>query len=344
MARAATMRDVASRAGVSHQTVSRVLNDSPAVLPETRERVLAAISDLGYRRNVAARALVTRRSQTIGVVNFGDRLYGPTAALYAIEQAARQQDYFVSMLNDRALDGGSIGESLGRLAEQGVEGVVVIAPQQRGQEALARLEAFPAVVIDGHPDCGAPRVYVDQELGGRLATEHLLEQGVETVWHLAGPPDWVEAESRVRGWRAALADAGRAEPPLLRGDWSADSGYALGQKLARDPEVRAVFVANDQMALGFLRALREAGRQCPGDVLVVGYDDLPESAFFWPPLTTVRQDFEALGRRSIALLLSQIEGNRAHHSETIAPSLVVRTSSAPPRGRVIRMRTAGPRG
>ncbi|RZS91538.1 LacI family transcriptional regulator [Motilibacter rhizosphaerae] len=332
MRRAATMGDVASLAGVSHQTVSRVLNDSPAVRPETRERVLAAIEQLGYRRNIAARALVTRRSQTLGVVSFGTRLYGPTTAVHAIEQAARQAGYYVSIASEEFLDATTLRAALERLAEQAVEGIVVIAPQKQAQSALAELpDGVPAVVIDGHPDCGAPRVYVDQVHGAADATRHLLDQGVTTVHHVAGPLDWLEADARVEGWRQVLQDAGRPVPELRhRGDWSAGSGYAAGLALAEDPTVEAVFVANDPMALGVLRALSERGRRCPEDILVVGFDDVPESAFYLPPLTTVRQDFPALGRKSIDLLLAQIQGSRVERSEVVPAQLVVRTSSRRP--------------
>lgn len=328
MRRPATMGDVASVAGVSHQTVSRVINGSPAVRPETRERVLAAIEELGYRRNIAARALVTRRSETIGVVSFGTRLFGPTSVVFAIEQAARRAGYFVSIASEPFIDATTLREALDRLADQAVEGVVVIAPQKQAQEAITELaQGMPAVVIDGHDESGAPRVSVDHVNGAREATRHLLEQGARTVHHVAGPQDWLEADERMAGWRAALAEAGASAPAVLHGDWSCAAGYAAGRELADDATLEAVFVANDQMALGVLRALSERRRRVPQDVLVVGFDDVPEAEYFQPPLTTVRQDFLALGRRSMDLLVAQIEGKAVPHATLVPAELVVRASS-----------------
>jgi len=325
---AATMGDVASLAGVSHQTVSRVLNVPETVRPETRDRVLGAIERLGYRRNVAARALVTRRSQTIGVVSLGTRLFGPTSVVFGIEQAARAAGYYVSIASQQTVDAVTLAAALQRLSEHGVEGVVVIAPQRRAQEALARLARdLPAVVVDGHDEGLAPRVYVDHRKGARDVVAHLLAQGVRSVHHLAGPAGWLETQERELGWRRALEEAGRSAPEPLVGDWSCAAGYAAGLRLAADPEVEAVFAANDQMALGLLCALAEGGRTVPGDVLVAGFDDVPEAEFFRPPLTTVRQDFATLGRRSIDLLVAQIEGETVPSSVAVPAELVVRTSS-----------------
>ena len=174
---------------------------------------------------------------------------------------------------------------------------------------------------------------MDQQLGARLATGHLLAAGHRTVWHLAGPEDWQEAADRAVGWRATLEAAGVEPPQPLRGDWSPLSGYRAGQELAGwvGRGLTAVFVANDQMALGVLRALREAGVRTPQDVAVAGFDDIPESEFFAPPLTTVRQDFSAVGKRSIALLLDLIEGRTPAGTSRIAiePQLVVRASTFP---------------
>lgn len=329
MRRPATMGDVASLAGVSSQTVSRVLNEPAVVRPETRDRVLAAIDNLGYRRNTAARALVTRRSQTIGVVSLATRLYGPTSVVHGIEQAARAAGYYVSIASQTSVDRLTLGAALDRLAEHGVEGVVVVGPQRHAQAALAELaEDVPVVVVDGYDDGAAPRVSVDHEEGARLATEHLLDQGVRTVHHVAGPAGWLETDERVRGWQRALEAAGAEAPEPLRGDWSCGSGYDAGRRLAADPDVEAVFVANDQMAIGLLCALAEAGRPAPDHVLVAGFDDVPEAAYVRPPLTTVRQDFTTLGRRSIDLLIAQLEDRpSAPRSLAVPAELVVRDSS-----------------
>ncbi|MEU6799576.1 LacI family DNA-binding transcriptional regulator [Streptomyces neyagawaensis] len=329
-----TMADVARLAGVSHQTVSRVLGDHPNVRDETRARVQRVIEEMGYRRNSSARALATRRTRTLGVVASNTTLYGPASTLFALEEAARAEGYLVSTVSMRKLTVETLSEALDHLSDGGVEGVIAIAPQRSAVEALAELRRpFPVVAVGTGSASTVPSANVDQYLGARLATGHLLAAGHRTVWHLAGPEDWQEAADRVVGWRETLEEAG-VEPPMpLRGDWSPLSGYRAGQELAGwvGRGLTAVFVANDQMALGVLRALREAGVRTPQDVAVVGYDDIPESEFFAPPLTTVRQDFSAVGQRSIALLLDLIEGRTPSGPTRIAiePQLVVRASTYP---------------
>ncbi|GGW52740.1 MULTISPECIES: LacI family DNA-binding transcriptional regulator [Streptomyces] len=328
-----TMADVARLAGVSHQTVSRVLGDHPNVREQTRVRVLRAIEEMGYRRNSSARALVTRRTRTLGVVASDTTLYGPASTLFALEEAARAEGYLVSTVSLRRLTVQALAEALDHLSEGGVEGVVAIAPQRSAVEALAELRhPFPVVVVGSGPGVDIPSVSVDQQLGARLATAHLLAAGHRTVWHLAGPEDWQEAADRAAGWRSTLEAEGVEPPMLLRGDWSPLSGYRAGQELAGwvGRGLTAVFVANDQMALGVLRALREAGVRTPQDVAVVGFDDIPESEFFAPPLTTVRQDFESVGKQGIAVLLDLIEGRPpAAPRIAIEPQLVVRASTFP---------------
>jgi DNA-binding LacI/PurR family transcriptional regulator len=330
--RPATLADVARAVGLSHQTVSRVLNEHPSVRADTRERVRQAIEDLGYRRNPAAHALVTRRSQTLGVITFDTTLYGPTSTLFGVEQAARAAGYFVSVASLSAITTSAVKEALGRLARQNVEGVVVIAPLSGTARVLSTLAGeVPAVLVEGGPAPGLPSVSVDQVQGARLVTRHLLDRGARHVWHVAGPADWTEAEERLAGWRAELGRAGAPVHRPLRGTWSASSGYEAGRRLASRSDLQAVFVANDQMALGLLRALHEQGREVPGDVSVVGFDDIPEAAFFTPPLTTVRQDFNEMGRRSLHLLLDQIaSGERSLTRETVPAELVERASTAPP--------------
>lgn len=324
------MSDVGRLAGVSHQTVSRVLNGSPNVRPETRERVLAAMRELDYRPNSVARALVTGRSKTLGVVSFDTTLYGPASTLLGIERAAHAAGYFIIVASLKALTEASVTEAIERLRLHGVDGILVIAPYDEGVQALVRVSAdLPLVAVEAGPEHGLPVVCVDQAQGARLATAHLLELGHGTVWHVAGPRDFVEARQRVDGWRTTLRDAGAHIPEPLVGDWSARSGYELGQRLAGDPAISAIFVANDQMALGVMRALHEVRRRVPDDVSVVGFDDIPESPFFLPPLTTVRQDFDELGNRGVRLLLATIEAGRVvANGSAVVPRLVVRASTA----------------
>jgi len=326
--------DVAAAAGVSHITVSRVINNRASVRADTRERVLAAMRRLDYRPNHAARALVTGRSQTIGVICYNTALYGPAAALLGLEQAAREAGYFVTILGLKTLDAASVEEAVDRLRQQAVSGLIVISPQAEVSSAFDRLPVdLPTIAIWGHRRSRIPVVAAGDEAGAALATRHLLGLRHRTVWHVAGPAGRVGAEDRLKGWRAALRDAGVPAPPVLRGDWSAESGYSAGKVLAADVDVTSVFVANDQMALGVLRALNEVGRSVPRSVSVVGFDDIPEAAYYTPPLTTIRQDFNALGRKSVALLLRSMGegagGDPAH--VTLPVELVIRQSTAPPR-------------
>src|SRR4051795_10114494 len=249
--RTAVMADVAKLAGVSHQTVSRVINDNAHVRPETRRRVLAAMRQLDYRPNPAARALVTGRTRTLGVVSFDTTLHGPASMLLGIERAAHDAGYFVSIASIGSLDSASVGGAIERLREQAVDGILVIAPQESAAQALRHLRAdVPVVATEAGAHDGVPLVAVDQVEGPRAATQHLLDLGHRTVWHVSGPLDWYEARDRIDGWRATLDAAGAPQPAVLAGDWSARSGYELGLELAREPAVTAVFAGNDQTALG----------------------------------------------------------------------------------------------
>ncbi|WP_285900749.1 LacI family DNA-binding transcriptional regulator [Frankia sp. R82] len=337
------MRDVARLAGVSHQTVSRVLNGHPNVREATRQRVLEAVEALGYRRNLAARALVTRRTGTLGIVGFETTLFGPASVLYALEDAARRAGYFVSVTTIRDLDRRSILDALERLRTQSVEAVIALAHKPAITAALAQLpDAFPRVAVGGSGgEDTVSSVRVDNVTGAGLATRYLLDLGHPTVHHVAGPADWPEARQREEGWRATLEDAGAMVPPVRPHDtarraWGAGIGYEEGRLLAADPSVTAVFCANDSLALGVLRALHEAGRRVPDEVSVIGFDDAPESGYLIPPLTTVRQDFAALGQQGIALLLDQFDhSDRADQARTprqvvLPPVLIPRASTAPP--------------
>lgn len=332
--RPAVMADVAKLAGVSHQTVSRVINDSQHVRAETRDRVLEAMRLLDYRPNSVARALVTGRSNTIGVVSFDTTLYGPASTLFAIERAAHEQGYFVSIISLKSLDPPSVLTAVERLRSQGVEGILVITPVVPATHALPYLPTdIPVVAAEAGPDDAMPVVVVDQFAGAAAATRHLLELGHRTVRHLAGPQDFLEAQQRIAGWRATLEEAGAEVIPPVIGDWSPRAGYELGRRLMESSDVTAVFVANDQMALGLLRLLHEQGRRIPQDVSIVGFDDVPEAAFFTPPLTTVRQDFLEMGRRSLHLLLDEIgSDSRGKQRVTVPAELIVRASTTPPPG------------
>lgn len=328
------MYDVARAAGVSHQTVSRVLNDHASVRPETRARVLEVIDALGYRRNSAARALVTRRSGTIGVVTTRSALYGPTSVLLSVEAAARENGYFVSIVslvdpNEAAMRG-----ALEHFMDQLVEGVVVIGPSFDFIEAALRVgPRVPMVTVSAlaeRPE-GIYVTAVDHFLGARMATAHLLELGHTEIAHISGPEDSLDANARVRGWRAELESAGLRPGSLIVGDWTAKAGYAAGQELLRGAGLpKAVFAGNDEMALGLLRALTEHGVRVPKEVSVVGFDDIAGSAFFAPPLTTIKQDFTTLGERCMDLLLAAMAGTGPTSQALVRPQLLLRASTAPP--------------
>jgi DNA-binding LacI/PurR family transcriptional regulator len=326
------MTDVADLAGVSHQTVSRVLNGHPNVKEQTRNRVNAAIAQLGYRPNRAAKALVTGRSQAIGVVAQSSTLYGPASLIAAFQQEALEAGFAVSVSSVRSLDRRTLIEAVDRHLEQRVAGIVVIAPVVSANEAIASIpRSVPIVAVDGDPERTTSLVTVDQHEGARLATQCLLDAGHRTVFHVCGPLDWFDSEGRIAGWQRALTDAGAEIPPLLRADWSAASGYQAGLMLARMTDVTAVFTANDHLALGVLRALHEYGRRVPDEVSIVGFDDVPEAAYFIPPLTTIRPDFEAVARGTLAMLLARLAADDSMPSrQVIAPSLVLRDSVGPP--------------
>ncbi|SEE70744.1 DNA-binding transcriptional regulator, LacI/PurR family [Arthrobacter alpinus] len=329
--RAPVMEDVARRAGVSHQTVSRVLNDSPSVSPKTREKVRQAILELGYRRNTAARALVTRRSQTIGLLANGMNEYGPSNILLAVQEAAREAGYFVSIAGIREISQEGIAESLQRFLDQGVDGIVVQVPHADIPAMLQELNlGVPVVIVGTAADGRLSGVMVDQEKGARDAVQHLVDLGHTRIAHVAGPDRFIDSAARVAGWRHVLAQAGLEEGPLITGDWTAASGYLAGLELARRSDASAVFAANDQMAVGLLRAFTEQGIRVPFDMSLVGVDDLPEGAYLVPPLTTVRQGFQELGLRCLEIMVSQLETASPAQTAVVEPQLIIRASTAPP--------------
>ncbi|GHH17012.1 LacI family transcriptional regulator [Streptomyces lanatus] len=322
------MTEVARAAGVSQKTVSRVVNGEPHVSPDVRDRVLRAIRELDYRPNNAARALLLGRYRRIGVVSLGTALYGPSTLLIALERAMQRAGYSFALAS--TLEGQQVSVAVEALLEQGVDGIVLSEPIDDG--APLRLGADVPVISLGE----GVGVVVDADgvAAARIATEHLLTLGHRTVHHIPGPQNWWAARDRLRGWREALAAAGAPEPPLaLEGDWTPAAGYAAGRQLAELDDVTAVFAANDDMAIGALHAFAEAGRDVPGDISLVGYDDIPAAAYLSPPLTTVRQNFTAVADRAVDHLIALIEGRPApaEHPEP-AVELTVRASTGPMRG------------
>lgn len=321
--RAPNMYDVAARAGVSHQTVSRVLNGFSGIRPATRDRVEAAIADLGYRPNKAARALVTSRTRAIGVLAPATTDFGPTSSLHAIEKAIRDADYH-PLITSTAVEADAVTASLDFLLDQSIEALVVIAPYRVVLDQLRELDGeLPIIALQ----TGESTAGIDQAAGARLAVRHLLGLGHRHIQQLAGPDDFIEAAVRRRAVDEELSLHGIPKLPTLTGDWSADSGYAAGALV--DDAATAVVCGNDQMALGIVHALTDLGRRVPQDVSIVGFDDIPESAHSLPPLTTVHQDFEEVGRRAVRALVGRLEGRDADvPAVAVTPELVVRRSTA----------------
>lgn len=324
--------DVARLAGVSQKTVSRVFNGERYVTDEVRERVLAAARELGYRPNRAARALKLERNHRIGVVSLGTALFGPSSLLVALERAARNTGYALTIVNTFEEERGSIAGAVQSLLEEGVDAIVLSEPIDEGEAPLD--VDVPVVTIGRAPSVYAPTVLsVIEEEGGDPsgdAVRHLLSLGHTTVHHLAGPQRWWAARGRMEAWRRVLEEAGAAVPPYVEGDWTPQSGYRLGQQLARDGDVSAVFVANDDMAIGLMRALGEAGRRVPEDVSLVGFDDIPVAAYLSPGLTTVRSENEMLATVGLRRLVDHLEDPDAPPAPFPGPMyrLILRESTA----------------
>ena len=316
------VREVAARAGVSSQTVSRVLNDHPHIRDETRRKVLDAMADLGYRVNNAARSLGTATTRTLGVLASDAALYGPAVGIAALETAARTAGRWIATAYADAADAASVSAAAEHLLAQGVDGIVVVAPHARTLETLAGL-GLPVAELHGGP--GAQR----QRDGAAAAVRHLVDLRHTRIAHLAGPADWREAAARDAGVREALAAAGLAPGPRWEGDWSAAAGARRAAEVAAAVRApggpTAIVVANDQMALGLMAALADIGLAVPGDLSIAGFDDNPDAAYYRPALTTVRVDIDGEARRCIGEVLGLPE------VDAPAPPLVVaRASTAPP--------------
>ncbi len=325
------MVDVARLAGVSQQTVSRVVNGHSNVAPEIRDRVEAAMSQLRYRRNSAARALATSRSMNLGVLSYALSVHGPALALFGIAEEARRNGYSTSLVSIADVDQASIRAALDSLVDGGVDAIVVLAPMTAAAEVLQRLDAdVPVVRFEQGAPTGPATISIDETLGAQLATRHLLGLGHSTVHFVGGPSGWMASEARRRGWQTELALAGKAIPAELpSADWSAESGYRAGVRIAADRSITAVLAINDVMALGVMKALHDHGLTVPGDVSVVGFDDRDESAYFQPALTTVRLDFTEVGRRAVDSVLGALRGRALSTIPLIQPELRVRDSTGP---------------
>jgi DNA-binding LacI/PurR family transcriptional regulator len=331
---APSIRDVAAAAGVSYQTVSRVLNDSPNVRPDTRRLVLEAIGRLEYRPNRAARALSSGRARAVTVVTSDTMLYGYAATLQGIEEAARLQGLAVGVRVVESEKPVDVRHAVEYVSDPSAGSVIVVAFDAAGAGVLRTLPAdvpgVAATEAGGVP--GTPRlmIFLDERQAAADATRHLLSLGHRTVHHVAIPSE-TGTSARQAGWRDALAEAGAAVPAVLPVGWDPRSAYLAGRRLAADRRVTAILCGNDDTALAVRRALYEEGRDVPGEVSIVGFDDVPGAAYWTPSLTTVRMDFVALGRACLAAVVAEVTGVAQPEVALAAPRLVVRESTAPPR-------------
>jgi len=344
MKRKITIRDVAAMAEVSNQTVSRVINDRPDVAEDTRQRVWRVIEELNYHPNAIARSLIQQRSLALGVVTAGLRFLGPSLTLNGITFQAEEMGYSLllkELPGFRAMDTQPLLNTL--LARQ-VEGIIWAVPEIGDNRDWLRPHfegsTVPIIFLTMEARPGVSTVSVDNYRGARMATEHLIEQGYGHIGHLAGPLDWWESRQRLLGWQDALRDAGRPvlDSHTISGNWSAASGAQEILKLLDSyPEMDAVFVSNDQMATGVLQVTCQRNIRVPQDLAIIGFDGIPETAYYWPPLSTIYQDLRDLGSTAVRELVSMIDAGRRDHAVfepkqiSLQPELVVRASTTPAR-------------
>jgi LacI family transcriptional regulator len=342
--RRVTIREVASAAGVSTQTVSRVLNLRPDVAPDTVARVREVIAEMGYSPNLLARGLTQGRTHILGVVAYGLEYFGPSRIITGIEQQAAAEGYSISLTLIHEPETDDVDDLLANLVGRQVDGVLWAIPEVANNRAWLRSRGHdipvPLVLVGGmDSEDGRPSIGIDNRAMGRLATEHLLAGGARRLGIVTGPRDWWEAREREAGWRDTLMAAGRDLSDLLvaEGDWTAASGEeGLYRLLQQSPDVDAVFASNDQMALGVLHAAHRLGRAVPDDLAVVGVDDIAEGSHFWPPLTTVHQPLRDAGALAVETIVRLIRATRPPRrpdepatpsSRVLAPRLIVRQSS-----------------
>lgn len=338
--RPVTISQVAKEAGVSSQTVSRVINNRAEITPQTRRHVQEVIKRLGYQPNVIARSLIQRRSHTLGVVTSGLEYYGPSHILIGVEQGANQVGLSILLNLIHQPETQDIGSIVNGLISRQVEGIIWAVPEIDNNRSWFRenlpLFSIPIVFLSTQPRENLNVVEIDNRYGAYLATQHLLEKGYRKIGLIAGPLTWWAASERRRGWQDALNDVGISfgDNWVVEGNWSAESGeQGLHALLQKFPDVQAVFACNDQMALGLMRAARKMGKRIPEDLAVVGFDDIPESAFYHPPLTTIRQGLYDLGIVAVQTFMKlrhtdqKEEVIASPQSVMLRPQLVVREST-----------------
>lgn len=324
------MFDVADHCGVSHQTVSRVVNNTGSVSNKTRERVLTAIEELGYQPNLAAKALATGKTNTIGVLSYDSTLYGPTAMLHSIQMAAREAGYQVVLNSVENLSNSAITEGISGLAKVNVDGVIVIAPRSSIADSTIEVETrVPIMFTETQDREPFGMVDVDQVGLGSLATEYLVELGHTKIAHIAGNAKWLAANRRRTGFETTMAKNSLTPACIAQGDWTPKSGYEGAKALLAEAKFTAIFVANDAMAIGALKALNEAGLRVPQDVSLISVDDSAEAEYVQPALTSVRQQFDLVGKALLERLLAQIDSDEPFGPrQKLIPGIVIPRESA----------------
>jgi DNA-binding LacI/PurR family transcriptional regulator len=323
--------DVARAAGVSVPTVSRVLTGAAKVSDEKRARVQAAIIELGFRPNAAARALVARQPRIIAVLTGDTSRYGYAETIRGIEESARAEGFIVTITVVESTAEDIVDSAVSLVLAQPIAGIVVLKFDPPGVAALRRIpEDIPTVSVSGVRETGVPQAVLNEIASAHELVTYLLGLGHQTVHHVRVPPSRHE-DGRSVGWRKALKEAGAAVPKAIDATWDPSSGRAIGRELAHAADVTAVFCGNDEIAMGVIRGLADEGKSVPADVTVVGFDDHPLAGLWSPPLTTVRQDFAGLGSRAYTLLQSVIGGGPTRKYWSERPLVVIRESSAPPR-------------
>ena len=328
MERKANIYDVAKLAGVSHQTVSRVLNNHPSLKPATREKVEGAIAELKYRPNQAARQLVTSRSRMIGILIAGTELYGPWAILNAMEREARLEGYSVISISLQPDSPESWHEGIEQLRNLDIDGVITIAlPNAIVREVEKALATATIVIVDTEPSKKFDAVNIENFIGGKMATQHLIGLGHKKIIHVSGPIDGYEGQMRIQGYEAAMEEA-KLKPEVIEGNWSIEKGYEVGGAIAQRKVLpTAIFTSNDHLAIGVIKAMNENGIRIPKDLSIIGFDDIPEAAYLSPALTTIRQDFDNLGKLAINRMLDQLKSPSKPGAFKIEPELIVREST-----------------
>ena len=325
----ANIYDVAKLAGVSHQTVSRVLNEHPSIRPSTKAKVEAAAKQLNYRPSMAARALVTKRNSMLGIIVGDTGLYGPAGMLNAMERQARDAGYYSLTVAIKQDSPEAWVDGIEHLRRIGVEGLVCIAIKREALEMVVKANAgVPIVTIDTEDLKDVTSVGIDNIQGAQIATNHLIGLGHKNILHISGPTGSIEARARVEGYKRAMKKAG-LKPLVVTGDWSSSTGFRLGLEVnLQQNKISGIFLANDHLAVGFMHAMRMRGISIPKDLSVVGFDSIPESPYLDPPLTTVEQDFDKLGKTAMEQLFFKLAGIQATKNSPLLPTLVIRESTA----------------